>query len=187
MTKLRAPYVTAYSDEEFDLGFGFADGSGGPRLTYQDPRADDWMFNVLWPRQAPHVDGRPIYRQMHPLRQRECMLQRRCQVCRRSTLTPAGNLTWLLPGTVTSGLVCLSKPPVCVPCISDARGSCPHLRDAHTYISSDYEPRGIVGLVLTGFDPDFHEVSLADTESLAVSLAMALIVRVRDLTPVRLP
>ena len=187
--KTRVPYVTAYSDEEFDTGFDIdlAQGSAGPRLRYPNPRHEDWMFDVLWPRQAPHLDGHPIFQQMHPLRQRECMLERRCQVCRQSALSPLGRLSWLLPGQVTSGLVCVSKPPVCVPCISDARNRCPHLHDAQTYTSSDYVPRGVVGLVLLSADPDFHEVSFADTSVLAVTLAMALIVRVPDLLPVPLP
>ena len=139
-------------------------------------------FGVLWPRQAAHVDGRPIFRQMHPLRQRECMLERRCQVCGRSAISSSGMLSWLLPGRPRRGLVCVSKPPVCGNCIPEVLDRCPHLHDVRVYTSSDYEPRGVVGLVMAGQgDPDFHEVPLTNGAALAVTLAMALIVRIPDL------
>ena len=186
-TTAAVPYVIAYIGEGVALNLAsLADvwALRGRRLSYTDPAASDWSMGVLWARQKWQQQGDANYREMHTLRQRECMLDRLCQVCRGPAMNPGtGRLSWVFHEEVRAASGRLSKPPTCMGCIPEARVACPHLqREAHVYTSADYQPWGVKGIVFSpGEEPVRKDVSLADFYALEWTLARALVVHVQDL------
>ncbi|MEU7861225.1 hypothetical protein [Nonomuraea sp. NPDC049141] len=192
-TVLPVPYIAPRSAERIDLGVVLARYGGatdGRRLSYPDPADDDWLLGVLWARQEGHRRGAPLWDQVHTLRQRECMLNELCQVCRETAREPSsGRLWWVFPRAVPVASMYVTKPATCVRCIPKAIRSCPRLRiEAHVYTSGgDYEPYGVLGDVVT-LDPDgaprlttAQDVPLDAFHRLEYTLARALTVHVLDL------
>lgn len=193
-TTVRAPYITPYSEERicFDVALTpDADAANGRKLTYVNPAPDDWMLGVLWARQEGHRRGRPLLRDVHTTRQRECMLGRLCQVCHGSALHD-GRVWWLLPQGITAPTATLSKSPTCPACIPMALASCRAMAGACAYSSADYEPSAVLGHVFIrsagglqmaeGVRPGFiHEIPLDATRFVARTLARALMVHTWDL------
>ncbi|MEV6158925.1 hypothetical protein AB0L53_52220 [Nonomuraea sp. NPDC052129] len=95
----RVPYVAAYNKETVALDLVVIHDMwalSGRRLSYTDPRADDWNLSVLWARQKCDRRGKVNYQEMHTLRQRTCMLHRLCQVCEGPALDPGtGRPSWV--------------------------------------------------------------------------------------------
>ncbi|MEV6156043.1 hypothetical protein AB0L53_37440 [Nonomuraea sp. NPDC052129] len=189
----RVPYVVAYEVETVALDLAVIHdvwALSGRRLSYADPRADDWHLSVLWARQKCDRRGKVNYKEMHTLRQRACMLHRLCQVCEGPALDPGtGRLSWVFHNKTHAASGHLSKPPTCVRCIPEALDACPHLQhQAHVYTSPDYKPWGVKGIVVPpSGPPTLQDVSLTDRHTLEYTLARALIVHVSDLRPERSP
>ncbi|RKN37800.1 hypothetical protein [Streptomyces hoynatensis] len=133
---LPVPYVVKWSGEDVTAGGALTLRPGGEGLAYREERAGDRdRHGVLWARvgEAPG-SGRPDFRVMHPARQRQCMGERRCQVC--GGPADRNGKGWLFalrrpePGEEAAGwpegLLCM-KPPVCEPCAHLAVQHCPHL------------------------------------------------------------
>ncbi|MBT2231691.1 hypothetical protein [Nonomuraea sp. NEAU-A123] len=190
---VQVPYITPHSAEKVDLGVVFARYNGatdGRRLSYPDPNDDDWQMGVLWARQEDHRRGAPLWDQVHSLRQRECMLNELCQVCRETAREPSsGRLWWVFPRAVPVASMYVTKPATCAGCIPKAIAFCPRLRiEAHIYTSNGvYEPYGVLGDVVTlstdgatGLSRN-QDVPLDAFHRLEYTLARALTVHVRDL------
>ncbi|MEU7837877.1 hypothetical protein [Nonomuraea sp. NPDC049129] len=190
-TALRVPYVIAYSEETVSLNLAVIHdvwALSGRRLSYADPAASDWVMGVLWARQKCARRGEVNYKEMHTIRQRECMLHRLCQVCEDPAMDPGtGRLSWVFHEELPATSGRLSKPPTCLRCIPEARTACPYLqREAHVYTSPDYEPWGVKGLVFSASGrPAFQDVPLIDLSTLEFTFARALIVHVSNLLPER--
>jgi hypothetical protein len=109
--------------------------SGG--IAYLDEiSADRDRDGVLWQRKPSRPGGgKPLFGQVHTLRQRRAMRRLLCQVCGGPADRTAGGVLWMLeseaeegkgPGLPEGEPTC--QPPVCVPCARKASRACPHLR-----------------------------------------------------------
>jgi hypothetical protein len=94
------------------------------------------LRDVLWARCTQNrrddcgmPTGRPLWKLMHPSRQRECMEQMLCQICVKPAKTPLGWVFLNGPDwTPTEGAKELTaQPPVCAKHIKAAATLCPHL------------------------------------------------------------
>jgi hypothetical protein len=145
------PYITTWSGEQ-DLpaeviqlgqsGIGFADETVIDR--------DD--HDVLWTRQLSRPgDGRPEFRQVHPLRQRRAMRRLLCQVCAQPADRNEQGVLWLLrdhrddwpdwPEDMAN-----TYPPVCLGCAHQSIRLCPTLRKGYVAVRALRFPyRGVYG------------------------------------------
>ncbi|KAB8165788.1 hypothetical protein FH609_015400 [Streptomyces sp. 3MP-14] len=137
--QLPVPYVVSWSAERSGAGERLCVRSNGEGLGYRDERAEDRDHHgVLWARSADGCgEGRPVFPAMHPLRQREAMFNRLCQVCAKPASRTSDGVLFLnqreaegdgeepdhWEGALTT------KPPVCLPCAALAVRLCPHLTD----------------------------------------------------------
>ncbi|MGW8889101.1 hypothetical protein [Streptomyces sp. NPDC055749] len=134
------PYITAREGEEADSFLSLRatfDRTGTARLGYWDEgREDRDLRGVLWSRVSQSIGddrlptGEPQWRLVHPSRQRETMLQLRCQVCVGNARTPDGTLfleskkDGVPPSSTT---VRTAQPPVCRRHALIASKRCPYL------------------------------------------------------------
>jgi hypothetical protein len=133
------PYVTLRQGEEGapdNLTIRIGPGRR-PRLHYRDQAPEDRdVRGVLWGRCSQNrrdkrnmPTGTPLWRLMHPARQRETMQSLLCQVCVQPARTPSG---WIFlagpddyePDDTT---VITAQPPVCVRHVRAAARLCPYL------------------------------------------------------------
>ncbi|MGW5731734.1 MULTISPECIES: hypothetical protein [Streptomyces] len=157
------PYITAREGEEADslpaLRASF-DAAGVSRLSYWDETAQDRdVRGVLWARvtQSLGADrlptGAPRWRLIHPARQRECMLNFRCQVCLGDARSPEG-LLFLeskkdgVPVSTLSATVRTAQPPVCRQHARTATERCPHLA-AHGHVALLTQSAPLFGVIGT--------------------------------------
>lgn len=197
--RLRVPYITAYDEEraDFRLAFGcHSQAVDGQRLSYVDPAESDWMFGVLWVRRENHQRGCPQWKQVHALRQRECMVGQLCQVCAGPAVDKGtGRVSWVLTDVPPAPSVYVTAPPTCRSCIPEAVASCPRLqRSAHAYTVGVSKSYGVVGDLFTrdaggGVDlvrrNDF--VPLDARDRLEYALARQLVVQLSDIQPAAIP
>ncbi|MET9669637.1 hypothetical protein ABZY19_30450 [Streptomyces sp. NPDC006475] len=136
------PYITAREGEEADSFLSLRatfDATGRSRLGYWDEGRDDRdVRGVLWSRVSQSIGdnglptGEPKWRLVHPARQRETMLQLRCQVCVDNARTPDGVLFLesKKDGAPTaSTTVWTAQPPVCRRHAHVAAKQCPYLAE----------------------------------------------------------
>ncbi|TDP94028.1 hypothetical protein [Labedaea rhizosphaerae] len=126
------PYVARWSAEEV-LAAPIVETPRG--IAYADESSVDRDRNgLLWSRVAsrPGV-GEPIYRQMHPLRQRRAMRRLLCQVCAGPADHNDHGTLWLLqdqhelwPGWPEGAQN--THPPLCLRCARISAKSCPWLK-----------------------------------------------------------
>ncbi|WP_433889865.1 hypothetical protein [Streptomyces sp. CA-111067] len=140
--KIPVPFAAVWSGERNDTGqLHIRTGRKGvPSLAYRDERPEDRdRHGVLWARTtwAPG-SGTPQFADMHPLRQRDAMLLKLCQVCGKPAdrtregwlfLEARGPHTLDLPDPADPYQGFTSKPPVCSGCAVLAARMCPHLGD----------------------------------------------------------
>ncbi|WP_234330398.1 hypothetical protein [Streptomyces acidiscabies] len=158
MNRTAVPYITCRAGEEpvkhRALSVSY-DLDSRPRLAYRTELPGDRDLNgVLWARcpQTRGVDGLPTgeprWRDVHPVRQRECMQRLLCQVCAQPARTPEGFLFLVGPGEVGEDRtrVLTTQPPVCRKHARTAAVLCPYLRNAPTVLLAQ-APRihGVVG------------------------------------------
>ena len=195
------PWVSRWSGERDDESLRIAKNltTGALTLFYEDTADPDRDENrdergVLWARDKQDRSGWPEFGQVNSLRQRACMLERRCQVCGgQITETP---IPWLMGPQhlykVNRAYVTMS-PPTCRRCADLSRELCPHLstKGARLVLVNDYEVWGVYGEAVW-FEPgdvvrsDPHAgISFAAPEHpLSGVLAKQLLVRFTDFTEV---
>lgn len=151
---LRVPWVTRWTGDASPQPFQLVSSADLPDLppfvSYPDPRPGDWdNHGILWQREANSPTGEPEFSQVSTIRQRRCMLERRCQVC--GDEIPEGPITWVMlriqANVRDDGSVTTVSPPTCAPCIPIAMRLCPALRsqDYVTYQVEAYQPWGVMG------------------------------------------
>jgi hypothetical protein len=160
------PYVASWTGETST--FPTMTNRTGGGIAYGDETLvdrDEW--DVLWVRTASRIGvGRPLYKSLHPLRQRRAMLRLLCQVCAQPAgRTEQGNL-WLLPaqgGVSVERLedAPVTMPPVCVACARLSVLMCPALRSAYVAVRAHSRVCGVSGvrfeLGLRGPQPIAHD------------------------------
>ncbi|RLK58690.1 hypothetical protein [Actinokineospora cianjurensis] len=175
MPDLVVPHVTKWSTEHTPLSKVTRHRSGRGIAYVDETIGDRDSQGVLWARAnlAPQV-GRPLFGQVHPLRQRRAMRRLLCQVCGGLADRTDDGVLWLLPDHRDdwSGWpedMFATEPPICRPCVDVSTRLCPALRRSHVLFRSHvheiagvrgprYRPgkRGVVedGLVLVPYgDP----------------------------------
>lgn len=162
------PYVTVWTGEPTvrttvvqrgRWGIGYAD----ELLTDRD------RDGVLWTRTVSRPGhGRPMYKQMHPVRQRRAMRRLLCQVCGQpADYTEQGHL-WLAveqqdkwPDWPEDSIS--PFPPVCTGCAARSVRACPPLRRGFTAFRAQSTLYGVIGVqFLPG--PAYPEVVLAEDD-----------------------
>ncbi len=132
MRPVVAPYVTAWNGEKTPPsvlisrpgGIGYADESVYDRDEH----------GVLWRRMSLRRGvGRPVFAEVHPLRQRRAMRRLLCQVCGGPADRSDDGVLWLLQDhredwSDWPNRMGVTEPPVCVPCVGLSVRLCPALR-----------------------------------------------------------
>lgn len=161
------PYIGSWTGEETqhhpvirrpEGGIGFADETLIDR--------DEW--GVLWSRTVARIGaGRPLFKDLHPRRQRRAMLRLLCQVCAQpADRTEQGSL-WLVPGSDIGGWddwpegMCTIYPPLCEHCARLSVRMCPALRTHCVALRARSRICGVSGLV---FQPRHPFPRLAPTD-----------------------
>ena len=132
------PYVARWSAEKV-LEAPLVETRQG--IAYRDESSVDRdRHGLLWSRvTARPGHGEPLYRQMHPLRQRRAMRRLLCQVCARPADHNQHGTLWLIheqpnpwPGWPERAQT--THPPLCLRCAHISVKTCPSLRRAHTAV-----------------------------------------------------
>lgn len=150
------PYISAWSGEtDPDIPQQVIHrpdrvGIGYPHETVLD--RDE--HGVLWRSQPSRIGvGRPLFKDIHPLRQRHTMRWLLCQVCARPADRIGEGVLWLLndfrddwagwPDRMAN-----TQPPVCVPCARVSVRLCPSLRLGSVLVRTTRHPvAGVAGRV----------------------------------------
>jgi hypothetical protein len=132
------PYITRWTSEK---SIATASLRLGPRgLCYADEVPGDRdAHGVLWARSSGTAgQGRPQFKKVQALRQRDAMLHLRCQVCAAPASRTRGGVLFLdtdpaadaadIEDTVTA------QPPVCLPCAALALRYCSRLARGHVAV-----------------------------------------------------
>jgi hypothetical protein len=139
------PYVGAWTGEtllpaqvvQHARGIGYAD----------ETLADRDESGVLWLRMASRIGtGRPIFTQLHPLRQRRAMRRLLCQVCAGPADRTEQGVLWLVPGPADPEGMATVQPPLCLPCARVSVRMCPALRHDHVAVRAHAPLCGVTGL-----------------------------------------
>jgi hypothetical protein len=147
------PYVALWSEEDV-LPSRVIERAGGGGIDYADGSLTDHdEYGVLWARTATRPGhGRPVFHQMHPLRQRRAMRRMLCQVCGGPAgWIPEGHL-WLLvaawrdEGPDWPEGVVNQYPPVCVDCARLSVRLCPPLRRGFDVVRAHSRIDGVIGV-----------------------------------------
>jgi hypothetical protein len=127
------PYITTWSSEQVLCATVVEHGWSGIRFA-DEILADRDEHGVLWQREPSRPGhGRPLYGQVHSLRQRRVMRRLRCGVCAGPADRAEQGVLWLLrdhrddwPGWPEG--MGVTEPPVCLPCARVSVHACPALR-----------------------------------------------------------
>ncbi len=137
--KALVPYITTWSTEKLipttvvahpRSGIAFADETLGDR----DERG------VLWQRRPSQPgSGRPLFGQVHPLRQRRAMRRLLCQVCGGPADHTDRGVLWVLKDHRDDWpnwpeQMAVTEPPICVPCVRTSTRHCPALRKGNVTV-----------------------------------------------------
>jgi hypothetical protein len=151
-----APYITAWGSEVGPVpALVEVPGSG---IAYADERVSDRDGRgVLWLRSswAPGK-GRPVFGQVHPMRQRRAMRLLLCQVCGGPADRTEDGVLWLVkdhrddwPGWPDG--TGETEPPICRDCVQLSVRLCPALRRGAVLIRARRYPiAGVRGALYTG-------------------------------------
>jgi hypothetical protein len=151
-----APYIVLWSEEE-DLSGRVVDRHGFGIGYADEVPTDRDGSGVLWIRNAsrPRV-GRPVFGDVHPLRQRRAMRRLLCQVCAGPADQSEDGVLWLLldhredwPGWPEN--MAVTEPPVCRPCAQLSVKVCPALRRGAALVRvREFPVVGVQGVVYRG-------------------------------------
>lgn len=137
------PYIAARSDEVGGAESELTVRRDGRGLCYRQEEADDRdVCGALYGRVSiSDGSGRPVFRDVHPRRQRECMEGLLCQVCARPASTTRGGTLFLArrrePEEMRAGWPedsLTAQPPLCVPCARVSVERCHYLAGRHVAI-----------------------------------------------------
>lgn len=192
MNRPLVPYVTSWSTETERHGILIQDPPSGIR--YADESVADRDDNgVLWSR-IPLLqgEGRPLFGQVHALRQRRAMRHLRCQVCAGPADRTEHGILWMLqdkrdgrpdwPEDLDA-----TEPPICRPCADISRVACPALRAGHVTVRVKHSPvTGVLGIQYTPGPllPEPTTAAIVDLDDPAIgwTLAAQLVRRLRGCT-----
>jgi hypothetical protein len=145
------PHVARWSAET-DLDAPLIETANG--IAYADELSIDRDdHGLLWSRVAvrPGV-GQPIYRELHPLRQRRAMRRLLCQVCARPADQNERGALWLIhddrgqwPGWPEGAQN--THPPLCLRCARISVKACPWLRDDYVAVRAQSFISGASGAI----------------------------------------
>lgn len=130
----------------------------GQGIAYADETVTDRdRHGVLWRRTPfrPGV-GRPVFGQVHPLRQRRAMTRLLCQVCAGPANRTDEGVLFLLKDhrqdwSNWPNAMAVTEPPVCLPCVRLSTRMCPALRQGAVLVRAGrYEVVGVHGGLCTG-------------------------------------
>lgn len=148
------PYISAWTGEQT----GASDSEKiierpGVGIAYSDETIHDRdEYGVLWNRTPSRIGvGRPLFKEVHPLRQRHAMRRLLCQICARPADRTAQGVLWLLadhrhdwagwPEGVGN-----AHPPLCQECARVSVRLCPYLRRSHVALRARHCPiEGVSG------------------------------------------
>lgn len=195
------PYVTRWTGEVYDLSLIHLYFRDELIVCYSDPslntfgmraglRADRDEMGILWYKEAPGRAGwgDPVFRDVHCGRQRECMIDKVCQVCG----APFGDttvtfLTTRVPARGKGGPLVTSRAPACRRCIDVTLANCPpQMRKPRSIIHArSYRPDSVIADVLPGDpqvrNPQTTRVDLElDDERLLRAVAKQMYVCITD-------
>jgi hypothetical protein len=146
------PYIGSWTGEETAQPQIIRRRRGG--IAFADEMLldrDEW--GVLWIRSTARIGvGRPLFKRLHPRRQRRAVLDLLCQVCAKpADHTDAGTL-WLMPesevhaGEDREGMTTI-YPPLCSPCARLSVSMCPALRQSYVLLRARSRVAGVSGVV----------------------------------------
>jgi hypothetical protein len=160
---------------------------------------DEW--GVLWTRVAGRVGaGKPLFVQLHPVRQRRAMRRLLCQVCTEPADRTKDGTLWLVPGREVGNCdgwpegAATIHPPLCLPCAHLSVRMCPALRQHYVALRAHSRPYGVTGVQFRAGYPFPQAASQADDEyavpfsdpAIAWVMATQLVRTLHDCTPVNL-
>jgi hypothetical protein len=187
------PYVSAWTGEDYAQPGIMRRRNGGIGFT-DEMLLDRDEWGVLWTRTPARIGkGRPLFKKLHPRRQRRAMLDLLCQVCGQPADHTNQGALWLLPGNEigdgSEGVVTI-YPPLCVPCARISVGMCPALRQGYRLLRARSRVIGVTGLVFRPTHPfprlvvddDYPDVVSWDDPMLAWTLACQLVRELVDVT-----
>ncbi|GGS52598.1 MULTISPECIES: hypothetical protein [Actinokineospora] len=146
----RVPYVAAWSGER-RLAARVVRSPCGNGIGYWDETlVDRDTKGVLWARvESRPGAGRPLFGEVHSLRQRRVMKRLLCQVCAGLPDRGPDGVLWVMPDfrgdwpRWPDGMATYDAP-VCMPCARTAARLCPGLRGGLVHVRSRSHP--IVGV-----------------------------------------
>lgn len=171
----------------------------GPRggIAYADETLlDRDEQGVLWTRTTARIGvGRPLFKELHPRRQRRAMLGLLCQVCGQPADDTDQGTLWLIPGSdVREGEALDGRatihPPLCGPCARISVSMCPALRAGFLLVRARSQVAGVTGVVFRpaypfprlAFDDEYPDVVSFDDPVVAWTLACQLVRELVDVT-----
>jgi hypothetical protein len=144
------PYISAWSGEEISHPDVVPRGLG---IGYEDEMPTDRdRQGVLWTRRTSLIGaGKPLFVDMHPVRQRLAMQRMLCQVCARPASRTEEGYLWLLPKHPGYQLDLLryaptTTPPVCIECARLSVRMCPRLRSSYVALRAHPRVFGVSGV-----------------------------------------
>jgi hypothetical protein len=143
--RLLVPYITAWSAEQ-ELPYEVVERHGFGIAYADEGLMDRDDHGVLWRRMpARPGQGRPLFGEVHPLRQRRAMRRLLCQVCGGPADRTGDGMLWLLRDyrddwpDWPEGMG-VAEPPVCLPCAHTSTRLCPALRKGAAAIRARHAP-----------------------------------------------
>ncbi|QKW06912.1 hypothetical protein HUT18_11435 [Streptomyces sp. NA04227] len=191
---IHVPYITQWSSEQGDSGRLTARlGPAGERIEYAQEHQADRREGALWVRsRIGRGRGAPDFVRVHPMRQRQAILNDLCQVC--------GNYVPLIPDEearlyvvggytpVTDGERSTS-PPTHPECALEAIGACPKLSRHVTALVRETPLWGVSGALihpktLKPLDDGAATFQPFSAPEFNWTLASALVVALHGVTPI---
>lgn len=153
------PYITQWSEER-ELSGPLIERPGGGIAYLDETLVDRDDRGVLWFRTMSRPGhGHPLFREVHPLRQRRAMRRLLCGVCGKPSDQTDKGVLWLL-GDLRhdwSGWpekMAAVEPPICLPCAGLASRLCPSLRKGAVAVRVRNAPIvGVRGALYRGGGP----------------------------------
>jgi len=171
------PYITQWSGEH-ELPSQLIEHPGYGIAYLDENLADRDARGILWfrtPSRPGH--GQPLFKEVHPLRQRRAMRRLLCGVCGKPADQIDSGVLWLLRDfrddwpDWPNGMAAI-EPPICLPCLRPASRLCPSLRKGAVAVRVRHAPiagvRGALYRSRGGMIPAFSdEITVAYDDPMA--------------------
>jgi hypothetical protein len=137
---LRIPDQNLWTGELIDapLAFVWDPAINNIRLSYRDPRDEDWEHGVLWVRHGQDRSGFYKWKAVNTPRTRVMMAENLCMVCSGSCVREDGRIWWLFvedPDVAPDGTPVTNLPPTCGACMPESLATCPRLVERSRVVS----------------------------------------------------